>query len=92
MIVSAAVQEDVDCLGLSILSGAHEHIVPRLRALLDAAGAGDMLLVVGGTIPVRDEAMLRAEGVAAVFGPGMSLALMVEFIRGHVGRRELVAG
>src|ERR1043165_9312015 len=65
MIVSAAVQEDVDCIGLSILSGAHNVIVPRIRELLHAQQADDILLVVGGTIPEEDFPQLKESGVAA---------------------------
>jgi methylmalonyl-CoA mutase C-terminal domain/subunit len=83
MIVSAAIQEDVHCIGLSILSGAHNAIVPRIRALLDAQQAGDILLVLGGTIPAHDEAAMRAAGVAAIFGPGTSLQTTIDFIRSN---------
>jgi methylmalonyl-CoA mutase C-terminal domain/subunit len=91
MIVSAAVQEDVDCIGLSILSGAHEHIVPRLRAMLREAGADDILLVLGGTVPARDEPMLKDHGVSAVFGPGTSLSTIVAFVQAGVHPRILSA-
>jgi methylmalonyl-CoA mutase C-terminal domain/subunit len=84
MIVTAAVQEDVDCVGLSILSGAHNAIVPRITAMLDAQGAGDILVVLGGTIPEQDIAALMESGVAAVFGPGTSLESVVRFIRENV--------
>ena len=87
MIVSAAVQEDVDCIGLSILSGAHNVIVPRIHQLLKAQGADDILLVLGGTIPAQDEALMKAAGVAAIFGPGTPLETTVEFIRSHVRSR-----
>jgi methylmalonyl-CoA mutase C-terminal domain/subunit len=70
MIVNAALQEDVDCIGLSILSGAHNVIVPRVLALLKERGAADILVVLGGTIPGQDIAALKAQGVAEVFGPG----------------------
>jgi methylmalonyl-CoA mutase C-terminal domain/subunit len=89
MIVSAAIQEDVDCIGLSILSGAHNVIVPRIMALLKESGADDILVVLGGTIPTQDIAALKALGVAAIFGPGTPLDTTVEFIRSHVKRREL---
>jgi methylmalonyl-CoA mutase C-terminal domain/subunit len=87
MIVSAAVQEDVDCIGLSILSGAHNVIVPRICELLKAQGADDILLVLGGTIPAQDEALMKAAGVAAIFGPGTPLETTVEFIRSNVKPR-----
>jgi methylmalonyl-CoA mutase, C-terminal domain len=91
MIVNAALQEDVDCVGLSILSGAHNVIVPRVTDLLKQRGAGDILVVLGGTIPEQDIAFLKSQGVAAVFGPGTSLETTVEFIRTHVKPRGLAA-
>lgn len=90
MIVSAAVQEDVDCIGLSILSGAHTAIVPRIYQLLVAQRAEDILLVLGGTIPSQDESLMRANGVAAIFGPGTSLQTTIDFIRTHVQPRSLL--
>jgi len=84
MIVNAAVQEDVDCVGLSILSGAHNAIVPRITAMLKERGASDILVVLGGTIPEQDLAFLRENGVSAVFGPGTSLETVVRFIRENV--------
>jgi len=89
MIVSAAVQEDVDCIGLSILSGAHNVIVPRIMALLKENDAEDILVVLGGTIPTQDIPALKAEGVAAIFGPGTPLDTTVEFIRTHIKRTQL---
>ena len=89
MIVNAAVQEDVDCIGLSILSGAHNAIVPRITALLKERGAEDILLVLGGTIPEQDAQFLKAQGVAAIFGPGTPLETTVQFIRGNVKARGL---
>ena len=89
MIVNAALQEDVDCIGLSILSGAHNVIVPRVLALLKERGASDILVVLGGTIPAHDVAALKAQGVAEVFGPGTSLASTVAFIRERVRPRGL---
>jgi methylmalonyl-CoA mutase, C-terminal domain len=89
MIVNAALQEDVDCIGLSILSGAHNVIVPRVLALLKERNATDILVVLGGTIPAQDIAFLKAQGVAEVFGPGTSLESTVVFIRGRVKPRSL---
>ena len=89
MIVNAALQEDVDCVGLSILSGAHNVIVPRITAMLRERGAGDMLVVVGGTIPEQDVEALKAAGVAAIFGPGTTLEATVQFIREHVRPRTV---
>ncbi len=88
-IVSAAVQEDVACIGLSILSGAHNAIVPRIAQLLAEKDAGDILLVLGGTIPADDHAALKAAGVAAIFGPGTPLDAIVEFIRSNVKPRTM---
>ena len=89
MIVNAAVQEDVDCIGLSILSGAHNVIIPRIRALLEERGADDILVVLGGTIPQQDTEFLKSHGVAAIFGPGTSLEETIRFIRENVKPRGL---
>lgn len=83
-IARAAVQEDVDAIGISILSGAHNTIVPRICELLRAEGMNDVLLVVGGIIPEEDIPGLKQAGVAAVYQPGASTQEIVEFIRGHV--------
>ena len=91
MIVNAAIQEDVQCIGLSILSGAHNAIVPRLMVLLKECGANDILVVVGGTIPAQDIDFLKEQGVAAIFGPGTRLETTVEFIRANVKPRGLAA-
>jgi len=90
MIVSAAIQEDVDCIGLSILSGAHTAIVPRIHALLIAQQAEDILVVLGGTIPAEDEPAMRAAGVSAIFGPGTPLAATVDFIRKNIKPRGVL--
>jgi methylmalonyl-CoA mutase C-terminal domain/subunit len=90
MIVNAALQEDVDCVGLSILSGAHNVIVPRIMAMLKELGAGNILVVVGGTIPEQDIEGLKAAGVAAIFGPGTTLDATVSFIREHVKPRGVL--
>jgi methylmalonyl-CoA mutase C-terminal domain/subunit len=87
MIVTAALQEDVDCVGLSILSGAHNTIVPRITALLREQGAGDILVVLGGTIPWQDADFLKDQGVAAIFGPGTPLDTVVRYIRENVKPR-----
>jgi methylmalonyl-CoA mutase C-terminal domain/subunit len=89
MIVNAAIQEDVDCIGLSILSGAHNAIVPRIMALLKENDAEDILVVLGGTIPTQDIPGLKAAGVAAIFGPGTPLETTVSFIRDNVRRPSL---
>lgn len=81
MIVNAALQEDVQVIGLSILSGAHNAIVPRVMALLHEKEMTDVLVVVGGIIPDEDAAELKRLGVAEVFQPGASLEKIVQFIR-----------
>ena len=84
MIVNAALQEDVQVIGLSILSGAHNAIVPRVMDLLREKNMTDVLVVVGGTIPDEDAEKLKIGGVAAVFQPGASLDEIVGFIRASV--------
>jgi len=91
MIVNAAVQEDVDVIGLSILSGAHNAIVPRVTELLKQQGAEDMLVVVGGTIPEQDYELLRKAGVSAIFGPGTPMEEIITFIRKNVKPRGVPA-
>ena len=81
MIVEAAVQEDVDVVGLSILSGAHMSLVPRVMALLREHGLNDVLVLVGGIIPEEDVPALLSMGVRGVFGPGSSTDDIVTFIR-----------
>jgi methylmalonyl-CoA mutase, C-terminal domain len=85
MIVNAALQEDVQVIGLSILSGAHNAIVPRVMALLREKQMEDVRVVVGGIIPDADAAELKRHGVAAVFQPGSSLDEIVSFIRSTAG-------
>ncbi len=80
-IVSAAVQEDVDVVGISLLSGAHMSLIPRILALLRAADAGDIAVVVGGVIPDEDVAPLRQMGVAEVFGQDALPDLIVKRVR-----------
>jgi len=85
MIVDAALQEDVDVIGLSILSGAHMTLLPRVSSLLRGAGATDILIVAGGIISDADAAILqRDHGVSQVFGPGASTKDIVEYIRANV--------
>jgi len=81
MIVNAALEEDVQVIGLSILSGAHNAIVPRVLELLKEKGMSDVQVVVGGIIPDDDAQELKKLGVAAVFQPGAPLEKIVEFIR-----------
>jgi methylmalonyl-CoA mutase C-terminal domain/subunit len=83
-IVSAALQEDADVIGLSILSGAHNHIVPRLMQLLREKDMEDVLVVIGGIIPDVDVPSLKAQGVKGVFQPGTSMQDIVEFIQRSV--------
>ncbi len=83
-IVETAIQEDADAVGVSILSGAHMTLVPRIVEGLRENGADDVLVVVGGTIPPDDAEELRTLGVAAVFGPGATTGEIVDFLRGAV--------
>ena len=84
MIVSAALEEDVQVIGLSILSGAHNVIVPRILTLLREKKMEDVLVVVGGIVPDDDAEQLKKQGVAAVFQPGASLEEITNFIRSSV--------
>jgi methylmalonyl-CoA mutase C-terminal domain/subunit len=87
MIVNAALQEDAQVIGLSILSGAHNAIVPRVMELLREKDMGDVLVVVGGIVPDQDVEALKQQGVAAVFQPGASLDGIVAFIRSSVAQK-----
>jgi methylmalonyl-CoA mutase C-terminal domain/subunit len=84
-IVETALQEDADAIGISILSGAHMTLVPRIMELLRENDADDVLVVVGGTVPTDDIPQLKAEGVAAVYGPGSPTADIVEFLQARLG-------
>lgn len=86
-IVAAALQEDADVIGLSILSGAHMHICPRIMELLKEKGLDDVLVVIGGIIPDVDVPRLQAIGVKGIFLPGTPMQQIVEFIRGHARSR-----
>ncbi len=86
-IVSAALQEDADVIGLSILSGAHNHIAPRLMDLLRAKGLDDVLVVIGGIIPDLDIPKLKAIGVKGIFLPGTPMQEIVDFINSHARAR-----
>jgi methylmalonyl-CoA mutase, C-terminal domain len=86
-IVTAALQEDVDAIGISILSGAHNTILPRICELLRAQGLDDVLVLVGGIIPDEDIPGLKQAGVAEVFQPGASTQDIVECIRSRVKQR-----
>lgn len=92
MIVTASLQEDVDVIGLSILSGAHNAIVPRVTQLLKENKMDDVLLLVGGIIPDQDVEFLKKSGVAAIFQPGTPMDDIVKFIRENVKPRGVAAG
>jgi methylmalonyl-CoA mutase, C-terminal domain len=88
MIVTAALQEDVDVVGLSILSGAHMTLVPRVCAQLKERGLDDVLVTVGGIIPDDDIPLLKEAGVSEVFGPGTTIREVAEFIRSNARRLD----
>ncbi|MCS6848014.1 MAG: cobalamin B12-binding domain-containing protein [Anaerolineae bacterium] len=90
MIAAAALQEDVDAVGLSILSGAHNTLLPRVVELLRQNGMGDVPVFAGGIIPDEDVPGLKAAGIAEVFGPGTPLSEIVQFIREHTPPRHAV--
>ena len=92
MVVNAALQEDVDVIGLSILSGAHNAIVPRVMELLRQHKMEDVLVLVGGIIPDQDMDGLKKAGVGGIFQPGTSMDHIVEFIRKNIRPRGVVAG
>jgi methylmalonyl-CoA mutase C-terminal domain/subunit len=88
-IVNAALQEDADVIGLSILSGAHLHICPRVMELLHEKGLDDVLVVLGGIVPNQDVPKLNAMGVRGIFRPGTPLQDVVEFIRKNSRERTV---
>ena len=88
MIATAAVQEDVDVIGLSILSGAHMTLFPRVRDLLLEAGRDDVLITGGGIIPKEDMDALQAQGIGKLFGPGTPTTDLIEYIREWFAERE----
>ena len=88
MIATAAVQEDVDVVGLSILSGAHMTLFPRVLDLLKAEGRDDILVTGGGIIPKEDMESLRALGCGELFGPGTPTTELIEYIRGWFAERQ----
>jgi methylmalonyl-CoA mutase, C-terminal domain len=88
MIASAAIQEDVDVIGLSILSGAHMTLIPRVLELLRADGRDDILITGGGIIPKEDMDALQARGVGRLFGPGTPTPELVEYIKGWFAEHE----
>jgi methylmalonyl-CoA mutase C-terminal domain/subunit len=91
-VVSAVVQEDADAVGLSMLSGAHLSLVPKVFEGLASAGRGDVLVIVGGIIPDADIPKLTELGVAAVFTPGSSLPSIGDWLAGALDRREEALG
>ena len=88
MIATAALQEDVDAVGVSILSGAHNTLCPRIISLLREQGMNDCLVIVGGIVPEDDIPRLKEQGVSAIFLPGTSTQDIVKFIRENVKPRE----
>ena len=88
MIATAAVQEDVDVIGLSILSGAHMTLFPRVRALLIEAGRDDVLITGGGIIPKEDMDALRELGIGELFGPGTPTTALIDYIRQRFESRQ----
>ena len=88
MVVSAALQEDVDVVGLSILSGAHMTLLPKITEGLREQGLDDVLVTAGGIIPDDDIPALQAAGVSRVFGPGTTIRDVAQYIRGNVRQRE----
>lgn len=87
MIASAAIQEDVDAIGLSCLSGAHMYLFPRVMELLRERGADDIVVFGGGTIPDEDIQKLKVAGIAAVFTPGATTGEAIEFVRTNVRKK-----
>ncbi len=87
MVAEAALQEDVDVVGLSILSGAHMALVPRILELMRASGQADVPVFLGGIIPDDDVPVLKAQGVAAIFGPGAGSDMIVATVRDAVKSR-----
>jgi len=88
MIAATAVQEDVDVIGLSILSGAHNTLCPRLLALLAEKGMTDVTVLIGGIIPEADIAVLKKAGIAEIFLPGTSTQAIVKFIQDRMAQRQ----
>src|SRR5688572_2456191 len=92
MIASAAVQEDVDVIGLSILSGAHMTLIPRVRELVTAEGRDDILITGGGIIPREDMDALQAQGIGRLFGPGTPTSELIGYIKGWFRSEERRVG
>ena len=91
MIATAAVQEDVDVIGLSILSGAHMTLIPRVRELVAAEGRDDILITGGGIIPREDMDALQAKGIGRLFGPGTPTSELIDYIKEWFASRENAA-
>ena len=85
-IVEAAIQEDVDVIGMSILSGAHDYLFPRVMELLREKGVEDVLVLGGGIIPEEDIPALKEAGIAEIFGPGTTTQDIVQYIKEHIGK------
>jgi methylmalonyl-CoA mutase C-terminal domain/subunit len=85
-IVNAAIQEDVDCVALSILSGAHNTLLPKVVELLEAENAGDILVIGGGVIPTDDIPFLKEKGVKEIFTPGTPTQTTIDFIRANIAQ------
>ncbi|MDN5299136.1 MAG: methylmalonyl-CoA mutase, C-terminal domain [Clostridiales bacterium] len=83
-IVNAAIQEDVDCVALSILSGAHNTLLPKVVELLEAENAGDILVIGGGVIPTDDIPFLKEKGVKEIFTPGTPTQTTIDYIRANI--------
>jgi methylmalonyl-CoA mutase C-terminal domain/subunit len=92
MVVEAALQEDVDAIGLSILSGAHMTLFPAVKKLMKSKGLNDVLLTGGGIIPPEDQAALTKAGVGRLFGPGTAGDEIVTYIRAEIAKRRSKAG
>jgi len=87
-IVASAIQEDVDVIAMSILSGAHDYLFPKVMELLGEKGITDMLVVGGGIIPDEDVPALKAAGIAEIFGPGTTTTQIIDYIKAHVKARN----
>jgi methylmalonyl-CoA mutase C-terminal domain/subunit len=85
-IAEAAIQEDVDCVALSILSGAHNHLFPKVVKLIKEKGGDDILIVGGGVIPEEDIPGLKEAGIAAIFTPGTPTSVTIDFIKQNINR------
>ena len=91
MVVDAAIQEDVAGIGLSILSGAHNTLIPKVIELLKERGADDVVVFAGGIIPEEDETALRKQGVKGIFTPGATTSEIIEFVRTEIEGRDPAA-